>query len=130
MNETMFESKNPQLGQDQTLALQSQLMEYIRDALVYDKGYMVFSIKDLSTFEFTNYYSDGNNIDVMYEETRDETIERILYVIDCADLTYARGNGELISDILKYLFNYVVGIISANLLHEKYNIKDFSHIFE
>lgn len=126
----MFDFSNPTVSQDQTLALQSQLLSFMREALVHDKGYIVFSIKDLSSFEFTYYYSDGHNVDVLYEESREETVDRILYTIDCECLKSIRGDSEKVGHILRYLFNYIVGGISAGVLTDKYGVKDHSLIFK
>ena len=102
-------------------------MGYVREALIYDKGYLVFEVKDLSSFEFDFYYSSGTEIKVNYDETKDETRNRILYTINCNDLRTKKVDIDL---LMKYLYNYIVGFISANILFEKYGVKDYSYMFK
>ncbi len=130
MVNSMFDFSGTEMKQDQTLALQSKILEFIREALIYDKGYVVFEIKNLDAFEFNVYYSDGSKIDAQYDETRDETIDRILYTIDCAGLNKHKGDTRKIDDIIRYLYNYIVGLISASNLHKKCGIRDVSYIFK
>ena len=122
-------TSNTKVTQDQSLELQSKIIAYVREALVYDNGYLVFEVKDLSSFEFDFYYSSGSEIKVLYEETRDESLDRILFVINCKDFHKTTNNDDL-NVIMVYLYNYVVGFISANILYDKYKVKDYSHIFK
>lgn len=126
----MFNISDPSVSQDQTLALQSQVLSYVREALNYDKGCLVFSIKDLSAFEFEIYYSDGNNVDARYEETREETIRRILFTLNCKELKSVKGDINAINDLIRYLFNYIVGVISLHVMNEKYSVADHSGDFK
>ena len=126
----MFDFSTKVLTQDQMLVLQSKILDFVREALVYDKGYVVFEITNLGVFEFNIYYSDGSTIDAQYEETRTETIDRILYTIDCKELNKYKNDTMIINDIIRYLYNYVVGMISSNILEETHHIKNFSFIFK
>ena len=126
----MFDFSTKVLTQDQMLVLQSKILDFVREALVYDKGYVVFEITNLGVFEFNIYYSDGSTIDAQYEETRIETIDRILYTIDCKELSKYKNDTMIINDIIRYLYNYVVGMISSNILEETHHIKNFSFIFK
>ena len=129
MKKSMFNMSDSSISQDQSLALQSAIIAFVRDARVYKIGYEVFEVKDLSTFEFCHYYSDGKNLDVTPDETRNETIDRILFTIDCAELWRIKDDSELVNYTMKYLFNYCIGIISANVLYEKHGISDKTVIF-
>ena len=126
----MFDFSTKVLTQDQMLVLQSKILDFVREALVYDKGYVVFEITNLGVFEFNIYYSDGSTIDAQYEETRTETIDRILYTIDCKELNKYKNDTMIINDIIRYLYNYIVGMISSNILEETHHIKNFSFIFK
>ena len=126
----MFDFSTKVLTQDQMLVLQSKILDFVREALVYDKGYVVFEITNLGVFEFNIYYSDGSTIDAQYEETRTDTIDRILYTIDCKELNKYKNDTMIINDIIRYLYNYVVGMISSNILEETHHIKNFSFIFK
>ena len=130
MENPMFDFSTKVLTQDQMLVLQSKILDFVREALVYDKGYVVFEITNLGVFEFNIYYSDGSKIDAQYEETRTETIDRILYTIDCKELSKYKNDTMIINDIIRYLYNYVVGMISSNILEETHHIKNFSFIFK
>jgi len=126
----MFDFSTKVITQDQTLVLQSKILDFIREALVYDKGYVVFEVANLGVFEFNIYYSDGSTVDAHYDETRTETIDRILYTIDCKELKKYKSNNIIINEIIKYLYNYVIGMISSNILEETHHIKNFSFIFK
>ncbi len=118
------------ISQDQRLELQSKLIGFVREALIYDTGYIIFEVKDLNSFDFDFYYSSGSEIKVSYEETRDETLNRILFTLDCASLHENKKARDNLNKIINYLYNYVVGFISANILYEKYGVKDFSYLFK
>lgn len=90
----------------------------------------MFEVANLGVFEFNIYYSDGFKIDAHYDETRTETIDRILYTIDCKELKKYKSNNIIINKIIRYLYNYVIGMISSNILEETHHIKDFSFIFK
>ncbi len=127
----LFVSTNDtKISRDQRLELQSKIMGFVREALVYDKGYVVFEVKDLSSFDFDFYYSSGSEINVNYEETKDETKNRILYTLDCSELHGNNKANDSIDLLMQYLYNYIVGFISANILFEKYGIKDHSMKFK
>lgn len=126
----MLDFSDTNITQDQALVLQSKIIEYIREALVYNKGYVIFELVDLSAFEFNFYYSDGSSVKAQYDETRSETIDRILFTIDCKELKRREFTGDRINDIIKYLYSYIVGIIGTKILYEKHGIKDVSLIFK
>lgn len=117
------------ITQDQSLALKSKIIDYVRNALIYNRGYLVFEVKDLSSFEFDFYYSSGVEIEARYEETREETINRIIYTLECKQLREANVSADYLDKIMLYLYNYIVGFISSNVLYEKYNVEDKSWIF-
>lgn len=121
---------NSKVSQDQSLALQGKIIEYVREALIYDTGYLILEIRDLGSFDFNFYYSSGSEIEAKYDETRDETIDRILYTLSCSEFKEKCESGAKLSVIMQYLYNYIVGFISANVLCEKYGIKDHSTIFK
>ncbi len=118
------------LSQDQRLSLQTKLMEYVREALTYKTGWVVFEVKDLATFEFEIYYSSDGEIVPRIEEPRSESLDRILYVISCVELSKLELSDNDIDEILQYLFNYIVGFISVNIMHETFGINDFSWSFK
>jgi len=118
------------ISQDQRLELQAKLISFVKETLIYDEGYVVFEVKDLGSFEFDFYYSSGSEIKVSYEETRDETTNRILFTLDCAALHRNKKARDNLNHIINYLYNYIVGFISANILYEKYGVKDFSYLFK
>ena len=129
MVKIMFDITESSLSQDQSLAIQSKVLEYIREALVYDKGYVILSVVDIGQLEFDIFYSNGNDINAVYEETREETIDRILYTIDCADLRRIRGDSGNVNHVIRYIYNFVVGAIGLNVLYEKYGVVDCSARF-
>lgn len=124
----MFDIGNSSISQDQTLALQSQVLAYVREALTYDKGYCVLAVKDLGSFEFEYYYSDGSNIEARPDETRLETIDRILITLSCSELKNIKNGTANINDVIRFVYNYIVGILSSNFLAEKYKILDHSNL--
>ena len=126
----MFDTGDPSLSEDQALALQSAILAYMREALTYDRGFMVFAVKNLDLFEFEFYYSNGSTVDVKYEETRQETVERILYTLDCSELNHENNKDINKDDVIKCIYNYVVGILSVNVLSVKFDIMDHSGIFK
>jgi len=126
----MFDFSTKVITQDQTLLLQSKILDFVREALVYDKGYVVLEIANLGIFEFNIYYSDGSTVDVHYDETRFETIDRILYTINCKELKKYKSDKLIIGEIIGYLYNYVVGMISSSILEETHHIRNFSFIFK
>lgn len=130
MDNTMLDFSDTAITQDQTMALQSKIIEFVREALIYNKGYVIFEVLDLDDFTFNFYYSEGSSIAAKYDETREETIERILFTIDCKELKRREYTGERINNIIRYLYNYVVGQVSANIMYEKYGIRDVSLIFK
>lgn len=105
-------------------------MSFVREALVYDKGYVVFEVKDLDSFDFDFYYSSGTEINVNYGETKDETKNRILYALSCEEFHNNKYTNENIDSIMQYMYNYIVGFISANILFEKCGVKDHSYRFK
>lgn len=125
----MFDMTESSISQDQSLVLQSQVLAYVREALVYDKGYVVFAVKDRDTFEFEIYHTDGNSIAAIYEETRDETIDRILFTIDCKEFCKFKNDTKTLNVCMKYLYNYFVGALNYIELQTKYGIKDETDIF-
>lgn len=129
MEKTLFELTDKNVTRDQSLALQSKILDYFRNALTLNKGYMVFEVVDASTFEFDFYYSSGSEIRATYEETREETVARIVYTIDCAELRSIENIDEYLSDIMRYIFNFIVGFISAGILWEQHGVKDHSAMF-
>ena len=129
MENKMFNMAEPSISQDQSLALQSQVLAFVREALIYDKDFVVFAVKELGTFEFEFYHTDGKRINALYEETREETIDRILFTIDCSQLCKIKGDTNAINDIMKYLYNYVVGVLSVYTMHDRFDIVDRSNMF-
>jgi len=126
----MLDFRDTAITQDQTLVLQSKIIEFVREALVYNKGYVIFEVVDLSAFEFNFYYSDGSTVKAQYEETRSETIDRILFTLDCTELKRREYSGDRINDIIRYLYNYMFGALGVRILNEKHGIKDASHVFK
>ncbi len=129
MENYMFDMTESSISQDQSLVLQSQVLAYVREALVYDKGYVVFAVKDRSTFEFEIYHTDGNSIAAQYEETRDETIDRILFTIDCKVFCKLKKDAKALNVCMKYLYNYFLGALNYLDLQEKFGISDETDIF-
>ncbi len=125
----MFDMTESSISQDQSLVLQSQVLAYVREVLVYDKGYVVFAVKDRDTFEFEIYHTDGNSIAAIYEETRDETIDRILFTIDCKEFCKLKNDTKALNVCMKYLYNYFIGVLSYLALQTNYDIKDETDIF-
>lgn len=124
----MFDVGDNSLTENQSLSLQSKVIEFVRDALVYDRGYMVFSVRDTEAFEFKSFYSDGTQIDAEYSETRQETIDRILFTINCKDFYEKRGTID-VNLVIRHIYHYVVGVLSLNVLYDSFEIKDASSIF-
>ena len=124
MEKQMFDLNASGISQDQSFVLQSQVISYVRETLVYDKGYVVFAVKDLDAFEFEFYHTDGHRINALYEETRDETIERIMFVIDCKMFCKLKTDDKALTDVMKYLYNYFVGQISAQSLFDRFKISN------
>ena len=122
----MFDMTESSISQDQSLVLQSQVLAYVREALVYDKGYVVFAVKDRSTFEFEIYHTDGNSIAAQYEETREETIDRILFTISCADFCKYKNDSKALNVCMKYLYNYFLGALNYVELVDTYGISDLT----
>ncbi len=131
MSQNMFKvNKYTKLSQDQRLSLQSKLMEYVREALTYKTGWVVFEVKDLKSFEFEIYYSSDKELVTRIEEPRSETLDRILYVIGCEELSELQLDDDDIDEVLQYLFNYIVGFISVNIMYEVHGISDHSYSFK
>ncbi len=128
MVKTMFDISHPSISQDQSLALQSEILDFIRSAIGVDKGYEVLEIADLETFEFCHYYSDGSKIDARPDETRDETIDRVLFTIDCAQLKKIKDDREELNHVMSLIYDYAVGAISSWLLRENFNIEDYTNV--
>ena len=126
----LFTMTSDKVSQDQSLELQSKIISYVREALSCNKGYLIFEVKNLETFEFDFYYSSGSEIVPRYDETREETISRILYTIDCAEFYDKHVSTESLNKIMSNLYNYVVGFLCSNVLYERYGIKDYSHLFK
>jgi len=65
----MLDFGDSAITQDQTMSLQSKIIDFVREALVYNKGYVVFEVVDLDAFEFNFYYSDGSTVEAHYNVT-------------------------------------------------------------
>lgn len=127
----MFDVKKElKISRDQSLGLRAKLIEYMREALANKKGWVIFEVKDLDTFEFDFYYSSNGEIVVRYEEPKEATLDRILYTINCQELTSISNIDDTIDDMLQHLYNYIIGFISANILHDKYGLGDHSLTFK
>ena len=131
MEKLMFKTNSDdRITQDQRLALQSKLIEYMREALAQEKGWVVFEVEDLETFEFDFYYSSSGEIKSRIEEPKQQTLDRILFTINCVELNALGDVDEDLDSMLKHLYNYIIGFISVNKLYEKYGISDHSSVFK
>ena len=127
----MFKTNSDdKITQDQRLALQSKLIEYMREALIQKKGWVIFEVEDTETFEFNFYYSSSGEIVSRIEEPKVETLDRILFTINCVELHCIKDIDDKIDVMLKHLYNYIIGFISVNKLHEQYGLSDFSMTFK
>ena len=116
--------------QTDRLELQSKIIGYIKDALIYDKGYMILELSDSYNGIIDYYYSSGKEIKSRYEETREETVERIVYVINCEQLKGKEFSDSSLNNIMNYLYAYVTGYIAANELTGSFGITDHSYVFD
>lgn len=122
----MFKITDTKLTQDKSLLLQSKVIAFVREATIYDKGYVVFMADASIEFEFDFYYTETHRLDSQYDETMQETASRILYVINCAEL---KKNHKELDEIISHLYNYFVGFFSANALLDNYDISDHTNEF-
>lgn len=111
--------------QQQSLHIQSKLIAFVQETLVYDSGYVVLEIKDEETFELDFYYSTQEMIP-RYDETRDETIERILFTLECGVL----NSNSNIPEIISSLYYIVVGKLYSRIIDDKFSIIDRTEIFQ
>jgi len=130
MDSLLLDGANDKISQHQRLELQSKIISYINEAMSYDNGYLVFECKDLGEFDFDYYYSSGSEIMPRYDETREESIARILFTINCREFNNVSDLNTYLNKIMVYIYNYVVGFISGNVLFERYKIRDHSFIFK
>ena len=136
----MFSGSIIGLTQDQALALSSQVTAYVREALVHDKGYFVFAFKDtedfpdimenFEKFDFIWYLTDGEKLEFDYGESRNEAIDRILFVVDCEKFHKYADDTESVKFILPHLMTAVIGRVSALYLLHKKDIKDMRFVFK
>jgi len=118
----MFDLTASGITQDQSFVLQSQVISYVREALIYDKGYVVFAVKDMDAFEFEFYHTDGDSVNALYEETRNETVDRVMFNIDCKVFCKLKTDDKALTDVMRYLYNYFVGQLSATALFDRFKI--------
>ncbi len=129
MNNLKSNTLETLLSGDQSLTLRAKVIEYVREALAYDKGYVVLEVQDLDSFEFGFYHTFGDYVKPRYDETRNEIINRIIYTIKCDEMTKYKNDMEHVNQIIEFLYNYCAGYLSANQLFEEYKIKDYSLVF-
>ncbi len=129
MEKTVFDISYPSISQDQSLALQSEILDFVRSAILVDKGFQVLEVVDMDTFEFCNYYSDGSKIDARPDETRDETIDRIIYTIDCANLRKIKDRPGALKEVMGSLYAYIAGALAAAEMEKNYGVYDKTLIF-
>lgn len=116
-------------SQTDRLELQSKIIGYIRDALIYDKGYMILELSDSDDGIVDYYYSSGKEIKSRYEETREETVDRIIYTINCEQLKSKTFADIALNKLIDYLYLYVAGYIALNNLTNNLGIIDYSYVF-
>lgn len=107
-------------------ALTAMCKQYFTDAVYNDRGQMVMYCKDSELAEFDYFLSTHYEVTpvILPEESRDETLERIVYVIDCEE--FVRLDKGILSDMAEEMVYYLLGILSSYSLHENYRIHDKS----
>lgn len=101
----------------------------LREALLYDKGYIIFSVNDPSLLSVDYYYSHVGELRVDYGESIDETKEKICFVLECKTVR-ENVNYENKFDIIKYcMINHIKGMACYCILNEKLHVSDFVTMF-
>ena len=113
------------IRQEQRDYVYDVVSKYFEEALIYDKGYFVLSEADGSKYGLEYYFSSSGEIRVNYEESRDETIGRIIYVLDCEHMfrhkVHFKSN---MVTMAKLLADYIVGMMSIEDLQEELDVRN------
>ena len=108
----------------QLSVLDKVIEEGLKEAVIYDKGYIIFNINDPSLLSIDYYYSNTGELRVDYGESIEETKEKIAFVIECKTIR-ENVNYENKFDIVKYcMINHLKGMACYCILNEKLHIDD------
>lgn len=113
------------IRQEQRQYIYDTVSKYFDEAFIYDKGYFVLSESDGVKYGLEYYFSSSGEIRVNYEESRDETVGRIIYVLDCEHMfrhkVHFKSN---LFTIKKLLGDYIIGMMSIEDLQEELDVRN------
>ena len=119
----------PNYTADLIFTIKRVCKHYFIDTVTTSRGHMVMYCKDAKTAEFDYFHSSNYEISqiILPEDTRAESLNKIVYVVDCKD--FRSLDNVILLEMANDLAFYLLGVLSSYRLIDVFDVSDKTEEF-